>query len=187
MLSSAFWTASGLFGKGGFSPGRLIGGALSFASDANIVFTGEHIGEIQANPHKEGTASYYATELKNRPVLLSSMFNIASDVASIAGGAHERFKGKESNTLYAGIFLLMANVFQAIFVNKNDYNIEKSAPSKTEKLQTISDLEKPISSKVANLQPKPIQKTAPEIKKTWEERAQKPSDEQLQYVSGASI
>lgn len=124
--ASTFWTASGIFGKGGFSPGRLIGGLFSLGSDANVAFKKERIGEVGANPHKEGSVDYYVTEMKNRPVLLSSLLNIACDIASIVGGAHEKFwKKKEANTLLAGIFLFSANVFQAIFVNKNDYNIER--------------------------------------------------------------
>lgn len=125
MLSSALWMGSGIFGKGGFSPGRLMGGALSLASDANIVFTKEKIGETKFNPHEKGTLKHYFTELKNRPVLLSSLFNIGSDISMIIGGAHEYLnKGKEINSFLVGLILLSANTFQAIFVNKNDYNIE---------------------------------------------------------------
>jgi hypothetical protein len=124
--SSVLWTLAGIFGKDGFSPGRFIGGLLSLGSDANIAFKKERIGEVGANPHKEGSVDYYVTEMKNRPVLFSSLLNIACDIATIIGGAHEKFwKGKEANTLMAGLFLFAANVFQAIFVNKNDYNIER--------------------------------------------------------------
>lgn len=132
MLSSTVWTASGIFGKGGFSPGRLAGGALSFASDANIVFTKEEIGEEKTNPHAKGSLRYYLTELKHRPVLLSSLFNIGSDLASIAGGAHEYKRGKEANTMMAGGFLLAANTFQALFVDKNDYNVEAKKSASVE-------------------------------------------------------
>ncbi len=130
MASSAVWTASSMLGKGGFSPGRMVAGTLSFASDANIVFTREQIGEPEANPYKEGSVQYYLTEMKHRPVLLSSMFNIGSDIASIVGGGHEFGKGKEPNLLVAGGFLLAANTFQAIFVDKNDYNIEHKGSEK---------------------------------------------------------
>jgi len=133
-VASTFWTASGVLGKGGFSPGRLIGGLLSLGSDANVAFTKERIGEDNVNPHEKGSVNYYVTEMKHRPVLMSSMLNIGCDAASIVGGAHEYRKGKEINTLLAGIFLLSANVFQAIFVNKNDYNIERKT-SPTEKLK----------------------------------------------------
>ncbi len=125
VLSSGFWAASGLFGNGGFSAGRLVGGALSIASDANIALTKEKIGDPQANHHPEGSVDYYLTEMKNRPVLLSSLLNLGSDVAMVIGGAHEFRKGREINTLLMGTALLTANLFQAIFVNKNDYNIEK--------------------------------------------------------------
>lgn len=124
--SSILWTAAGVYGKGGFSPGRLIGGAFSLASDANLAFTKERFSEPEANTSPKGSLGYYATELKHRPVLLSSLLNIACDAASIIGGAHEYSKGKEINTLLAGSFLLSANTFQAIYVNKNDYNIEPS-------------------------------------------------------------
>lgn len=131
-VSSGFWTAAGVLGKDGFSPGRLVGGLLSLASDANLAFTKEKIGEPEANTHEKGSVSYYVTEMKNRPVLASSALNIGCDIASIAGGAHELSKGKEANTLLAGLFLLSANLFQAIFVNKNDYNIEKKSGNKSE-------------------------------------------------------
>jgi hypothetical protein len=127
MAASSFWTAAGIWGKGGFSPGRLAGGLLSLSSDANIVLTKEKIGEAEENPYKKGSFNYYKTELKHRPVLLSSMLNIGSDVASIVGGGYEYFrKGREPNTLIAGGLLLLANTFQGIYVNKNDYNIEAS-------------------------------------------------------------
>ncbi len=142
-VASTSWTISGIFGKGGFSPGRLIGGLFSLASDANVAFKKEHIGETGANPHEKGSKDYYITEMKNRPVLFSSMLNIACDVASIIGGAHEKFwKGKEANTLIAGLFLLSANVFQAIFVNKNDYNIERKSavPEKSAEIKNAKPL-----------------------------------------------
>lgn len=154
--ASTFWTASGVIGKGGFSPGRLIGGGLSLASDANVAFTKERIDEAGANTHKHGSLDYYMTEMKNRPVLLSSMLNIGCDIASIVGGAHEYSKGKEINTLLAGLFLLSANVFQAVFVNKNDYNIERKAAAPENGLD------------------KQIAKSAPETKKetAWQDRVE---------------
>lgn len=153
--SSVLWATSGVVGKGGFSPGRLIAGILSFAADANVAVKKEHIGEMGANPHEKGSKDYYITEMKNRPVLLSSILNIACDTALITGGAYEKFVQKrEGNTLWSGLFLLSANVFQAIFVNKNDYNIERKAAAPENGLE------------------KRIAKPAPEAKKqtAWQER-----------------
>ena len=140
--SSLLWTAAGIFGKDGFSPARFIGGLLSLGSDANVAFKKEHIGEAGANPHNKGSVDYYVTEMKNRPVLFSSMLNIGCDIATIVGGAHEKYHGKEINTLLAGLFLLSANVFQAIFVNKNDYNIERKTglPEKSIEAQVAKPL-----------------------------------------------
>jgi len=166
-LASGFWTASGLFGKGGFSPGRLAGGVLSLAADANIAFTGEHIGEPEANPYDKGSISYYATELKNRPVLLSSLCNMGSDIASIAGGGYEKLRGKEGNTLFVGAALFCANAFQAIFVNKNDYNIEKTGSEKAKDAEH-SAIENPapmLESRSATL----------DSKKSWEARIYEPA------------
>lgn len=126
--SSVLWTAAGVYGnKGELSYGRLLGGGLSLAADANIALTKERFADVKANTHPKGSAGYYLTELKHRPVLVSSLLNVACDAASIVGGLHEYRKGKEINTLVAGAFLMSANLFQAAYVNKNDYNIEPSA------------------------------------------------------------
>ena len=162
VASSAFWTASGIVGKGGFSPARLVGGLFSLASDANVVFTKEKIGEPLSNPYHKGSFKYAVTEMKHRPVLLSSLMNISCDVASIIGGAHEYRQGKEPNTLIAGLFLLSANMFQALFVNKNDYNIEQKA--------TGTHSAKLTKTELVNIK----QLADKKPKQSWSDRAQQP-------------
>jgi hypothetical protein len=162
-----FWTASGVLAKDGFSPGRLIAGLLNFFAAANIAFTRERIGEPEANLHSKGSIDHYVTEMKNRPVLLSSMLNITSDIASIIGGAHEARRGKEAIPLLNGLLLLSANVFQAIFVNKNDYNIEKKAGNKSE-------------SKNEEFQLNNKSLTGKALKNTWRERIK---NNELDYMA----
>lgn len=132
-LASASWMASSLGGEGGFSPARLISGGLSLASDANIAFGKECVGSTHANPHAQGTVSHYITELKNRPVLLSSLLNMGCDGVSALGGGYEYFvKKKEPNLMLSGLLLGAANGYQAIFVNKSDYNIDAKETHKEE-------------------------------------------------------
>ena len=171
MLASGFWAASGIFDKSGFSSGRLLGGALSLGSDANIVFTKEHIGEPETNPYEKGSINYYLTEMKHRPVLLSSLLNVGSDVASIMGGFHEYRHGKEINTLLTGTCLLSANLFQALFVNKNDYNIEKKH---TANLKESTDENDRSMTNTVRL---------PNSDRSWEKRIQQPSDTPQAYLA----
>lgn len=121
MGASTAWTLSGINDRD-----RLISGALSLLSDTNMVLSTEQTDAV--NPYDKGSMKYYVTELKNRPVVLSSMLNMSSDIwASTKGGYNWLVKKEEANHCIAGIFLLAANVTQAVLVNKNDYNIEASS------------------------------------------------------------
>ncbi len=131
-LSSAAWMGAGLMEPGGLSTGKLIAGGLSLVSDANVAFSKEDTQKGSAlsdnNPYRQTTMAYALSELHKRPVLVSSLLNIGCDTASILGGAHEYFVlGKEPHALVAGSLLGLANAYQAIYVNKNDYNIEPPA------------------------------------------------------------
>ena len=162
-IGSLFWTIAGATGPN-HSTGRLIAGLTSLGSDANAAFTKERIGIENSNPHPKGTLKYYYTELRNRPVLVSSSLNIICDISSITTGVKKVFftEGggtKDKSDLLAGLFLLTANIFQAIFVNKNDYNLEATTPKQNKELSKGIDTKeekslKQETAKTVKLDPK---------------------------------
>ena len=126
-IGDSCWTAAGLFNKDGISKSHVMGGALNLASDINGLVTDENT-QPKENPHKEGTIPYYISEfqeLRHRPVLVSSLLNAAGDLSSIVIGAHEHYKqDKPPHSMIAGSLLFIGNMIQAIYVDKDDYNIE---------------------------------------------------------------
>ncbi len=123
--SDVLWTVAGIKKNGEISASHISSGLLNLISDTNLLLSKEDRSE-DANSHSKGSVPYYATELKNRPVLASSIINAGADLAAVAGGAHDYFvEGKNLDLLIAGGFTLAADTIQALYVDKNDYNIEK--------------------------------------------------------------
>lgn len=139
-LGSIFWTLAGAIGpKASRSKWYLVGGLQSLASDANGAFNKENLDDAQ---ERAGQSKLRAalTYLKNRPVLTSSLLNIGADASTATGGAIEYFKkGGKPYAMFAGGFILLANAFQAIFVTRNDYNIEKKQGSAAAKAPAPAD------------------------------------------------
>lgn len=125
-LGSIFWTLAGAIGnKTNSSKWYLLGGALSLASDANGAFNKENLDDEQERS-QQGKLQSTITYLKNRPMLTSSLLNVGADITTTIGGAIKYFKkGGDFKPMIAGGLILLANAFQAIFVTRNDYNIEK--------------------------------------------------------------
>lgn len=140
-IGDAFWTASGLSGnKGGMSKAHFAGGALNLASDINGLVAKESIQTFD-NPHPKGSIPYMISEfqqLQHRPVLVSSLLNVAGDLSCIGLGVRKYLQtGKPDTSILTGSLLFLGNMIQAIYVDKNDYNIEENTGSAS-KYQTLS-------------------------------------------------
>ena len=99
---------------------------------------------------------------------MSPALNAVCLSASILEGTKAKLskseEKKDTSDLWAGLILLAANLFQLVFVNKNDYSIEKSADEyHPEKIQLSSEKEPPAS--LAEL-PSPIATR----QQSWNER-----------------
>jgi hypothetical protein len=125
-LGSIFWALAGAVGtKANRSPWYLLGGLFSLASDANGAFNKEKLDDADERAGQSKMQATF-TYLKNRPVLASSLLNVGADITTATGGAIKYFKNQEGPwAMLAGSFILLANAFQAVFVTRNDYNIEK--------------------------------------------------------------
>ncbi len=141
--SDVLWTISGK------NDSSKWGGILNVIADINIIATKEDT--MTPNPHVKGSIPYYISEFKRRPVLLSSALNIACDSYTVATGTRKFLNNPEQypSSMIAGGFLLAGNLVQAIYVDKNDYNIEKTA---TEPTTSVSESE--TSSRITEAQPK---------------------------------
>ena len=142
---SVFWLVSGLTGNMK-SKWQMAGGSLSLLSDANGAFNKENTDDAKELASKQGL-DRTITYLKHRPLFTSSLLNIGADSTTFAGGAYAFFKQKaEPHAMIAGGLMLIANVFQALFVNKNDYNIEKTGRAKEATINAFpTELKKEIT------------------------------------------
>lgn len=166
---SVFWLLGGLDKDGGF--GRGLAGLASLASDANAAFTKEKIGASYVNPHRKGSLNYYFAELKSRPVLVSSSLNIISDVAEIATGIRHKMKhGAFNKDFYIGLILMAANLFQGIFVNKNEYSLEKTGDELAKSKKSATAVQ--AAEQVTDKETKPDQAAAPS--REWKATIQPP-------------
>ncbi|MBN8542733.1 MAG: hypothetical protein J0M34_00530 [Alphaproteobacteria bacterium] len=124
-VGSIFWALSGLVkGKGG----SLGGGLFSMASDLNGALNKENTDDDRRLKDLHSPQDWFQY-FKNRPILTSSLLNIGADVTTAVDGIKHLRTGNPFQ-LVAGLSILCGNIFQAIYVNKNDYNIEKRKPLK---------------------------------------------------------
>ncbi|MFZ4125706.1 MAG: hypothetical protein ACOYJ2_06520 [Rickettsiales bacterium] len=132
-VGSIFWALSGLVkGKGG----SLGGGLFSMASDLNGALNKENTDDDRKLKDLQSPQEWFQY-FKNRPILTSSLLNIGADVTTAVDGIKHLRTGNPFQ-LIAGLSILCGNIFQAIYVNKNDYNIEKRKPSKDTAAQLLS-------------------------------------------------
>jgi hypothetical protein len=166
-ISSVLWTTGGMIDKDR-SWGRALAGLMSLGSDMNAAFTKEKIGEAYKNPHKKGTFSHFWHELKTKPVLVSSLLNIGSDVSSMVEGVrHKVKKGSFNNDFYAGLFLFLGNLFQGLFVNKNEYSLEKTGDELAKDTTKNHPNEKPVTPEKEPEASPIIKETVPPFAKNW--------------------
>jgi len=129
VFEAAFGASQFMAGKTGYTP--LIAGILSVWSYANILFgkekkkesndTSESLHFAKSESKPVGFVGKIKGMLKNNPVLISSLVGISISVAMFAGALAE---GLTVPYVIYTVAAVVSNVVQAMFVRKNEFNIE---------------------------------------------------------------